>query len=85
MTDNSNPAKPDPKSVTVLVGDTQVTTPKKTTVRALLVAANLDPTKRQLVGITGKKQHPYTDLDDDLNLHDGQVFITVSIGPTPVS
>ncbi|WP_148615482.1 hypothetical protein [Nocardioides rubriscoriae] len=89
MPDHTHDAKPgddkDPKTVIVQIGDKSVTTPKQTTPRALLTAAGLDPDRRRLVGITGKAQHPYPDLDEKLTVHDGQVFITVSIGPTPVS
>ena len=62
-----------------------VEVPKKTTPRAVLVAADLDPETRQLVRVHGRAQTPYTDVDGSIEVHTGEVFVTVSLGPTPVS
>jgi len=78
------PDKPE-KKVIVTVDERDVPTPKDTTPRALLVAAGLDPTQRQLVRVKGKHQEPFTDLDQEINVHEGEQFITVSTGGTPVS
>lgn len=70
--------------VTVQVDQIQVTSPQQTTAGDLLVAAGLDPTARQLVEVNGRHQTSY-ESTANLQLHRGQVFITVSTGPTPVS
>ena len=73
------------KSVTVFVDDDPVLTPKNTTPREVLVEAGLDPAQRQLVKVKGKHQMPYPDPDVELKVHEGEQFITVSTGGTPVS
>lgn len=78
------PGKPQ-KKVTVIVDDDPVLTPKDTTPREVLVAAGLEPAQRQLVRIKGKYQTPYPDPDVELKVHEGEQFITVSTGSTPVS
>ena len=77
--------KHEPKTVTVFVGEQEVESPKKTPPRDLLVAAGLDPTKRRLVRVNGKHQEPFEDPDQPITVHEGERFITVSTGGTPVS
>jgi hypothetical protein len=74
-----------PERVTVFVDDDPVLTPKNTTPRAVIVEAGLDPAQRQLVKVKGKHQTPYPDPDVELKVHEGEQFITVSTGGTPVS
>lgn len=71
--------------VSVLIDRNQVESPRRTTVGALLHAAGLDPTRRELVKVQGRHQTPYPDPVTELELHDEEQFITVFIGPTPVS
>lgn len=72
--------------VTVAVDlNDHVEVPRKTTPRAVLVAAGLDPETRQLVRVQGRSQTPYPDVDASIEVHKGEVFVTVSLGPTPVS
>ena len=71
--------------VTVAVDGEQVTSPRETTAGGLLRAAGLDPSTRDLVRIEGRTQHPYPDPGQRIELHEGETFITVSTGPTPVS
>lgn len=73
------------KTVSVFVDDDPVLTPKDTTPREVLVEAGLDPDQRQLVKVKGKQQTPYPDPDVELKVHEGEQFITVSTGGTPVS
>jgi hypothetical protein len=73
------------KVVTVIVDDEPVRTPKDTTPGKVLVAAGLDPTKRELVEVHGKHQTPYPDPNVELKVHEGEQFITISTGGTPVS
>jgi hypothetical protein len=51
----------------------------------VLVEAGLDPAQRQLVKVKGKQQTPYPDPDVELKVHEGEQFITLSTGGTPVS
>lgn len=71
--------------VTVTVDGEQVTSPREATAGGLLRAAGLDPSTRELVQIEGRTQHPYPDPGQRIELHEGETFITVSTGPTPVS
>lgn len=71
--------------VIVLVDRQRVESPEHTTVGALLQAAGLDPAQRELVQVHGRHQTPYPDPSTALDLHEGEQFITVSVGPTPVS
>jgi hypothetical protein len=80
----NKPGKPD-KKVTVIVDDDPVATPKETTPRGVLVAAGMDPAQRQLVLVKAKHQTPFPDPDVELKVHEGEQFITVSTGGTPVS
>lgn len=73
------------KKITVFVGDTKINSPKKTTPRALLVAAGLDPDKGVLVRVKGKHQEPFEDPEVQITVHEDERFITVSTGNTPVS
>lgn len=71
--------------VTVLIDRKAVKTPHRTTVGQLLSDAHIDGSRRRLVRIQGKHQTPYPDLSTKLTLHTGEVFVTISTGPTPVS
>jgi hypothetical protein len=71
--------------VTVFIDRKRVGSPKHTTVGVLLHTAGLDPARRELVEVRGRHQTPYPDPGTELELHEGEHFITVSIGPTPVS
>ena len=81
----SGAAEQKDKKVTVFVGDTKIESPKKTTPRALLTAAGLDPDERVLVRVKGKHQEPFEDPDVKITVHEDERFITVSTGNTPVS
>lgn len=71
--------------VTVTVDGKPVSSPRSTTAGGLLLAAGLDQASRELVRVEGRTQHPYPDPATRIELHEGEVFITVSTGPTPVS
>lgn len=73
------------RTITIEVDETPIVTPKETTPRAVLVAAGKDPAARQLVRVKGKHQEPYPDPDQQLKVHEGEQFITISTGNTPVS
>jgi hypothetical protein len=84
MTEPREKERPE-KDVTVQVDNTDVQSPRDTTVEALLQAAGLDPAKRELVLVQGKKTTPFKDPNAELKLHPNEQFITLAIGPTPVS
>ena len=68
-------------------GDRYATGESKVTARELLVSfAKLDPDLFYLVELDGSHQHSYKEkLDETIHLHEKAAFITVSLGPTPVS
>lgn len=55
------------------------------TVEQILKDAHLDPGTHYLVEIDGHHQKPHPDLSERLHLHEGQRFISVYRGATPVS
>ena len=69
--------------VLVTVDGKPVRSPRETTAGGLLRAAELDPATRELVRVEGRSQHPYPDPAERIELHEDEVFITVSIGPDP--
>ena len=71
--------------VTVLVDRHPVEVPRDTTAGGVLAAAGLDPARRRLVLVQGKHQTQYPDPSTPLKVHEGEVFVTISTGPTPVS
>jgi hypothetical protein len=70
--------------VSVSIDGRTVHSPRHTTAGDLLRAAGLDPARRRLVKVEGRHQTPF-DPADELTLHDGETFVTVATGPTPVS
>jgi hypothetical protein len=84
MTERQEKGRPE-KDVTVQVDNKDVQSPRDTTVGALLQAAELDPAQRELVLVQGKKTTPFKDPNAELKLHPNEQFITLAIGPTPVS
>jgi hypothetical protein len=52
----------------------------------ILRLASIDPTTHYLVRINGRKRESFQDKGDlGIKVHQGDVFISVSVGPTPVS
>jgi hypothetical protein len=72
------------RDVTVKIDGQPVTSPRKTTAGELLERDGLDPARRQLVKVEGRNTNKYAP-GDELTLHPGEEFITVAVGPTPVS
>jgi hypothetical protein len=75
------------KTAFTIDGDRYTSADNKVTARELLVSfAKVDPELYYLVELEGSHQHSYKDkLDETIHLHDKAAFITVSLGPTPVS
>ena len=56
------------------------------TPNAVLRAAGIDPTTHYLVRLDGRHQTSYKDQGDvEINVHEGEKFVSVFSGPTPVS
>lgn len=68
-------------------GEPFTTTEKALTARELLADyIHLDPATHYLIWVHGREQTSYEgDPDAVIELHEKQVFITASLGPTPVS
>ena len=75
------------KTFTVSVDGEPVEIPRKdVTPRIILEAAGLDPTTRYLIEKRGHNNVSYKGkTDDDLNVHENQVFLTGRCGPVTVS
>jgi hypothetical protein len=84
LTDESS-AHTQHHTVIVSIDDNPVPTPMKTTPRALLLAAGLDPATRKLARVDGRQHEKFEDLDQAITVHEDEAFITVRVGPTPVS
>lgn len=54
-------------------------------VREILSNAGIDPNDHYLVEVRGSKQTEYKDLNQILELNEGETFISIYHGPTPVS
>jgi len=64
----------------------QETTEKTLTPTQILDKAGIDPKNHYLVQIKGKERISYKDKpNENIEMHDGMKFISVSTGPTPVS
>jgi len=62
------------------------TTEHQLTPRQILVNASIDAATHYLVEIRGNKQFSYQDQPDDpIQVHEHQKFVSVFMGPTPVS
>lgn len=67
-------------------GEPQETTERELKVRAILENAGLKPAADYyLVEYEGKKEVRFEDLDQEIHMHDDQVFVGVRRGPVPVS
>lgn len=74
-------------TIEFMVDEKQVsTTDKELSADAILELAGLDSTKRYLVRLEGKKQISYQGRGGDIiKVHPNQEFLSVGIGPTPLS
>jgi hypothetical protein len=65
-------------------GESESTTQHTLTVRAILTNAGFTPAENyRLVRDTGN--HTYTNLDEEVHLHEGEKFTALFQGPTPTS
>ena len=67
-------------------GEPLETTEKILTPTQILGLAGVDAANHYLVQIEGRHQTSYQDKpNEEIHMHEGQKFITVATGPTPVS
>ncbi|HLX56142.1 MAG TPA: hypothetical protein VKR83_03885 [Ktedonobacteraceae bacterium] len=65
-------------------GESQTTHHRKLTVRSILDSAGFTPPEDyRLVRVAGN--HTYTNLDEEVPLHEGEKFTALFQGPTPTS
>lgn len=64
----------------------QTTTGRVLTPTQILQNARIDPNSHYLVQLEGKHQISYKDdPNEEIHMHEGMTFISVSTAPTPVS
>ncbi|MCX4920092.1 hypothetical protein [Streptomyces sp. NBC_00687] len=74
------------KTVTVTVDGEPVEVPQHTTPNTLLGLAGIDAATHYLVRITGRHQHPFDGRgEEEITVHEGETFVSVSTGPTPTA
>lgn len=73
------------KYVYFVDGERQVSLVAHLTVREILSNAKVDPQDHYLVELHGHEQIEHKDLSTVVHLRQGEKFITVYHGPTPVS
>ncbi|MGD0228173.1 MAG: hypothetical protein ABSF71_38200 [Terriglobia bacterium] len=66
-------------------GEKQETTQPCLTVAQILERVGLDPKTHYLVELRGGQQVKHTDPNETLHIHHDEKFISVFIGPTPLS
>ena len=67
-------------------GEDQETRERELTPNEILRKAEVDPATHYLVEIRGRERISYQDRGDEpIRLHQGAKFVSVFVGPTPVS
>lgn len=79
--------RPGPHTITFLVDGEHVSTEERIlTPVKIMELAHVDPATNYLVRVEGRHQISYKDKPNEkIEVHDDEVFVTVSTGPTPVS
>ncbi|GAC1382479.1 MAG: hypothetical protein NVSMB48_13120 [Marmoricola sp.] len=79
---NGGPAAP----IQISVDGEPVVVPRDTTPDAILRADGLDPATHYLVRVEGHHQTSYQGKgSEQIEVHHGEVFVSLSTGPTPTS
>lgn len=74
------------KTVTVTVDGEPVDVAKHTTPNAVLGLAGINTGTHYLVRITGRHQHSFAGRgEEEITVHEGETFVSVSTGPTPTA
>lgn len=76
-----------PQAITFTVdGEPETTSERKLTPVQIMQLAHIDPASNYLVRVEGRNQTSYKDQPNtEIEVHEHEVFVTVSTGPTPVS
>lgn len=86
MNQNNAPHTEMSPLVAVVIDNGRHRVPMRTTPRALLALAGKSPESSYLVRIDGRRQESFKDDPDRvIRVEEGNCFITVACGPTPVS
>jgi hypothetical protein len=82
----AGPARPG-RPITFTVDQEPVTTTEeRLTPNQILSMAGIDPATNYLVQIRGREQESYQGRgDEEIRVHEHEVFVSVSTGPTPTS
>jgi len=75
------------RPITFTVDGEPVTTPEEIlTPNQILTLAGIDPATNYLVKVSGREQESYQGRGDErIRVHEHEVFVSVSTGPTPTS
>jgi hypothetical protein len=86
MSEQAEGEKPK-KKITFTVDEAEIVTEdKELTPDEILVLAGLDPATRYLVRVKARKQESFEGKGEiPIKVHEGEDFISVAVGPTPVS
>jgi hypothetical protein len=77
---------PKPHVTTFFVDNEPLTTTEKSlTVKEILEKAKLDSANHYLIELRGDHQIDHKDLTEEVKIHEGEKFISVFTGETPVS
>jgi hypothetical protein len=88
MTERSHEGRPEasPTITFTVDGEPVSTDERKLTPVQIMNLANVDPATNYLVRVEGRHQNSYKDAPNEpIEVHSGEVFVTVPTGPTPVS
>ena len=67
-------------------GEPVTTTEEHLTANQILSLAGIDPATNYLVRVKGREQESYEGRgDQEIRVHEHEVFVSVSTGPTPTS
>lgn len=75
------------RTVTIVLDRKQLTgVPEHTTPDAILGLGGIDPATHYLVRVEGRHQESFQGKGaEPITVHEGETFVSVSCGPTPVS
>lgn len=87
VTDRSDALAPEPPPITFVVDGEDISTSERAlTPVQIMGLAKVDAATHYLVRVEGRHQDSYQDRPAArIELHAGEVFVTVRSGPTPVS
>lgn len=82
----AEPGRPGRPITFTVDGEPVTTTKEDLTANQILDLAGIDPATSYLVKVSGREQESYQGRgDEEIRLHEHEVFVSVSTGPTPTS